>query len=95
LGYFFIVASIQRGTWHKSGFIVLFAATGLTLTWAAIEKFAYPQWSYALLRSRPDMLMRMQPETYMRVAGFVEFDFAFVLLGAASVTGRLAMVKLS
>jgi len=74
---------------------VLFAATGLTLTWAAIEKFAYLQWSYALLRSRPDMLMRMQPETYMRVAGFVEVDFAFVLLGAASVTGRLAMVKLS
>ena len=72
---------------------MLFAATGLTLTWAAIEKFAYPQWSYALLRSRPDMLMRMQPETYMRVAGFVEFDFAFVQ--AASVTGRLAMVKLS
>jgi hypothetical protein len=39
--------------------------------------------------------MRMQSETYMRVAGFVEFSLAFVLLEAASVTGRLAMVKLS
>jgi hypothetical protein len=26
LGYFFIVATIQCGTWRKSGFIVLFAA---------------------------------------------------------------------
>jgi hypothetical protein len=29
------------------------------------------------------MLMGMQPETYMRVAGFVEFNLTFVLLGAA------------
>ena len=89
LGYFFIVANIERGTWRKSGFIVLFAATGLTLTWAAIEKFAYPQWSHALLCSHPAMLMGMQPETYMLVAGFVEFNLTFVLLGAASVVGRL------
>src|SRR6266852_1560094 len=48
LGYFLTVINIRRGAWRQSGFVVLYAATGLTLTWAAIEMFAYPQWSYAL-----------------------------------------------
>jgi hypothetical protein len=81
LGYFFIVANVKRGKWRQSGFVVLFAATGITLLWAALEKFAYPQWTYAILRSHPDMLMGMQPETYMVLAGFMEFAVAFVFVG--------------
>ena len=88
LGYFFTVTNIRRGAWRRSGFVVLYAATGLTLTWAAIEKFAYPQWSYALLQSHHDMLMGMQVENYMTLAGFLEFTLAFILLGAASIFGR-------
>jgi len=79
LGYFFVVATIKLGKWRQSGFVVLFAATGITLLWAAMEKFAYPEWSYAMLRSHPDMLMGLQPETFMVLAGFVEFSVAFVL----------------
>jgi hypothetical protein len=89
LGYFFTVANIRRGRWRQSGFVVLYATTGLTLTWAAIEKFAYPQWSYALLQSHQDMLMGMRVERYMTLAGFLEFTLAFVLLGAASIFGRV------
>jgi len=94
LGYFFIVANVKRGKWRQSGFVVLFAATGITLLWAALEKFAYPQWTYAILRSHPDMLMGMQPDTYMVLAGFMEFAGAFVLLGAASIAGRLVAIGL-
>lgn len=94
LGYFFIVVNIDRGKWQQSGFVVLFAATGLTLLWAAIEKFAYPHWTYAMLRSNPDMLLGMQPETYMMLAGFLEFSVAFVLLGAVSVGGRVVALVL-
>ncbi len=89
LGYFFLVATIERGKWRQSGFVVLFAATGITLLWAAMEKFAYPEWSYSMLRSHPDMLMGLQPETFMVLAGFVEFCVAFVLLGAVSIAGRV------
>ena len=89
LGYFFTVATIKRGKWRQSGFVVLFATTGITLLWAAMEKFAYPEWSYAMLRSHPDMLMGLQPETFMLLAGFVEFSVAFILLGAASIAGRV------
>ena len=89
LGYFFTVATITRGKWRQSGFVVLFAATGITLLWAAMEKFTYPEWSYAMLRSHSDMLMGLQPETFMLLAGFVEFGVAFILLGATSIAGRL------
>ena len=94
IGYFFLVSNIQHGQWRKSGFIVLFASTGLTLIWAAVEKFGYPQWTYPLLAQNPDMLMGMQPYAYMVLAGFIEFNVAFILLGAASVIGRLVALGL-
>jgi len=94
LGYFFTAANIKRGKWRQSGFVVLYAATGITLLWAAMEKFAYPQWTYAVLRSHPEMLLGMQPETYMVLAGFLEFSLAFVLLGAASIAGRIVALGL-
>lgn len=94
IGYFFLVSNIKRGQWRKSGFIVLFASTGLTLIWAAVEKFGYPQWTYPLLAHNPDMLMGMQPYPYMVLAGFIEFNVAFILLGAASVIGRLVALGL-
>ena len=94
LGYFFLVANIKRGKWRQSGFVVLYAATGITLLWAAMEKFGYPQWSYEVLRSNPDMLLGMQPDTYMVLAGFLEFSVAFVLLGSASIAGRVVALGL-
>jgi len=94
LGYFFIVANIKHGKWRQSGFVVLFAATGITLLWAALEKFAYPEWTYTILLTHSDMLMGLRPETYMVLAGFMEFGLAFVLLGAASIAGRLVAIGL-
>jgi hypothetical protein len=94
IGYFFLVSNIQRGQWRKSGFIVLFASTGLTLIWASVEKFGYPQWTYPMLAHNPDMLMGMQPYPYMVLAGFIEFSVTFILLGAVSVIGRLVALGL-
>lgn len=94
IGYFFLVSNIQRGQWKKSGFIVLFASTGITLIWASVEKFAYPHWTYPLLANNPDMLMGMQPYAYMVLAGFIEFNVTFILLGAVSVIGRFVALGL-
>ena len=65
IGYFFLVTNVGRSQWMKSGFVVLFACTGLTLIWAAIEKFVYPQWTYPILQHNPDMLMGMSPYAFM------------------------------
>jgi hypothetical protein len=59
---------------------VLRWAAGITLMWASIEKWAYPDWSYPLFILHPQMSLGFTPEFYMRAAGAVEFALAFSLL---------------
>jgi len=94
IGFFFVASASSNVKIRKWAFIILFASTGLTLTWAAIEKFAYPQWTFALLNANPGMRMGMDSLTYMTLAGFVEFNITFILLGAASMIGRLVALGL-
>lgn len=89
LGYFYFATSLQSPGWTKSGFVTLFAATGINFMWLAIEKFAYPQWTFPLLEKNPELLMGIDPEIYMNLAGFVEILIIFTLLSAASVVIRL------
>ncbi len=89
IGYFLITLGLKPKVWLKSGFVALFACAGLTLIWASVEKFAYAEWTVPLLENDPDMRMGLDPRTFMMVSGFVEFSITFVLLGAASVVGRL------
>ena len=55
-------------------------AAGITLMWASIEKWAYPEWSYPLFVIHPGMSMGFTPDFYMRAAGAVEFALAFSLV---------------
>jgi hypothetical protein len=59
---------------------VLRWAAGITLMWASIEKWAYPEWSYPLLTQHPGMTFGFTPQFYMQAAGAVEFALAFALL---------------
>jgi hypothetical protein len=59
---------------------VLRWAAGITLMWASIEKWAYPEWSYPLFIEHPGMSLGFSPDFYMRAAGAVEFALAFALL---------------
>jgi len=58
---------------------VLRYATAITLMWASVEKWAYPQWTFPLLATHPEMTFGFTPEFYMRAAGLVEFALAFTL----------------
>ncbi len=53
---------------------------GVTLMWASIEKWAYPEWSFPLLSTHPQMAMGLDPVFFMRAAGAVEFALAFALM---------------
>ena len=64
---------------------VLRSFTAVTLLWGGVEKFAYPEWSFALLTERPELTFNLNPELYMVAAGFVEFCGAYLL-----ISGRLA-----
>jgi hypothetical protein len=86
--YYFLASTIDRPGWKKSRYIVLYAATGLTLLWASIEKWGYPDWTFPLLERDPSLLMGLDARTYMILAGFVEFNLTFVLLSSASLLSR-------
>lgn len=94
VGYYFLAAYKASPGWVKSRYVAMFAATGLTLLWASVEKWGYPQWTYPLLESDPGMLMGMSPYLYMVLAGFVEFNVTFILLSSASALSRLIALGL-
>lgn len=95
LAVFLILLQSQEDRWIKLRYIALFATTGLTIGWGAIEKFAYPQWTYPLLEDMPMLLMGMEPSFFMTLAGFVEFNIAFILLSSASVASRMIALVLN
>ena len=89
VGVYFLLSGLQGRKWLKIRYVTLFAATGITLLWASVEKWGYPHWTYALLENDPSMLMGMSPQFYMMFAGFVEFNITFVLLSSASSFSRV------
>jgi hypothetical protein len=88
MAYFFLVSDLKNEQWRDSGFTVLYAGTGFTFLWAAIEKFAYPQWTFPMLSENPGLLMGFTPSTFMIISGFMEFNLVFLMLSAASVLTR-------
>jgi hypothetical protein len=73
---------------------VLRWAAGITLMWASIEKWAYPEWTYPLFVQHPEMTMGFTPDYFMRAAGAVEFALAFALIWTPLVR-RVGAIMLS
>jgi hypothetical protein len=71
---------------------VLRCAASVTLMWAAVEKWAYPQWTYPLFPTHPEMAMGFDPVYYMKAAGVVEFSLAFALIGPPLVRRSAAIL---
>ena len=67
-------------------------STSITLMWASIEKWAYPDWTYPLLQSRPEIAFNLNPIFYMIAAGVLEFSLAFALLWTPLVRRSAAIV---
>jgi len=55
-------------------------AAAITLMWASIEKWAYPQWSFPLIKDNPAMTLGYDAEFFMQAAGVIEFTLAFALI---------------
>ena len=88
LAYYFAASRMPGPRWMTSRYIALYASTGITLLWASIEKWGYASWTFPLLEKDPDLLMGLDPRTYMVLAGFVEFTLTFMLLSSASLLSR-------
>jgi hypothetical protein len=67
---------------------------GITLMWASVEKFAYPQWTYPLLQQHSDLALGLDKTFYLTAAGVVEFSLAFALVWTPLVR-RVAAILLA
>jgi hypothetical protein len=74
------LAGLRRDLFGVHPLDVVRWSAGITLMWASIEKWAYPEWSYPLFVTHPEMSMGFSPDFFMRAAGAVEFALAFSLM---------------
>jgi hypothetical protein len=88
------LVGLQRDLFGMRPLDVVRWAAAITLMWASVEKWAYPEWSFPLLIEHPAVSWGNDPEFFMRVAGVVEFTLAFALLWTPLVR-RLAAILLS
>ncbi|MCJ2037033.1 hypothetical protein [Methylobacterium sp. J-068] len=66
----------------------------VTLMWASVEKWAYPQWSFPLFVEHPAMTLGFSGEFFMKAAGAVEFVLAFALI-CTPLVRRIAAILLA
>jgi hypothetical protein len=71
----------------------LYFNLALTMMWGAIEKFAYPYWTFPLLTDHRAMTLGIPFDKFMIIAGFVEFSLAFFML-TGTVLMRLSCLAL-
>ncbi|MFC6743492.1 hypothetical protein [Methylobacterium tardum] len=64
----------------------------ITLMWASIEKWAYPDWTAPLIAAKPQMTMGATPELFMQAAGVIEFSLAFALIWTPLVRRTSAII---
>jgi hypothetical protein len=74
------LTGLQRTLFGMRPLDVVRWSAAVTLMWASIEKWAYPQWTFPLFITHPEMTMGFDVELYMRAAGVVEFTLAFALI---------------
>ncbi|MBV8703978.1 MAG: hypothetical protein JO118_09740 [Acetobacteraceae bacterium] len=79
LAAYLVLSAVRATPFCLRPLDVLRYATAITLMWASVEKWAYPQWTFPLLATHPEMTFGFTPEFYMRAAGLVEFALAFTL----------------
>ena len=77
---FLALTGLQRDFFGFRPIDVVRWTAGVTLMWASIEKWAYPEWSYPLLLQHPEMTLGFSVEFFMRAAGAIEFALAFALM---------------
>lgn len=82
---YLVAVSLRKTIFGARPIDVLRWATAITLMWASVEKWAYPEWAYPLFVNHGALGLGVAPPYYMLAAGVVEFTLAFALLGTPLV----------
>lgn len=86
------LTGLQRTFFGLRPLDVLRWAAGVTLMWASIEKWAYPEWTLPIFITHPAMSMNYDIAFFMRAAGVIEFTLAFALLWTPLVRRSAAIM---
>lgn len=94
IGWILIVT--RRGHEHNDTFALelLRWSVALTLLWGSVEKFAYPEWSFPLMKGIPLLSLGVSPEAAMHMYGFAEaaLSFGLLLFGFGSQMSALILL---
>jgi hypothetical protein len=74
------LAGLRRDLFGVRAIDVVRYSAGVTLMWASVEKWAFPEWSFPLLVDHHNMTLGFEPEFFMRATGAIEFALAFSLM---------------
>jgi hypothetical protein len=91
---FLALTGLQKDLFGVRALDIVRWTAGITLMWASVEKWAYPEWSFPLFVDHPNMGLGFTPEFFMRAAGSVEFALAFALVWTPLVR-RLSAIMLT
>jgi hypothetical protein len=94
IAVYLALTGLQRDFFGIKPLDIMRWGAGITLMWASIEKWAYPEWTYPLLINHPDMTLGFDVQFYMRAAGAIEFAAAFALMWTPLVR-RCAAIMLA
>jgi hypothetical protein len=89
---YFMLVGLQQNLFGLRQLDVVRWSAAITLMWASVEKWAYPEWSFPLLVQHPAMSLGYDPEFFMRAAGVIEFTLAFALVWTPMVRRFAAIV---
>ena len=89
---YLILTGLNRTLYGIRPLDVVRAAAAVTLMWASVEKWAYPEWTAPLLAAKPEMTFGASPELFMKAAGVVEFTLAFALIWTPLVRRTAAII---
>jgi hypothetical protein len=92
LAAYLALVGLQRNLFGMRPLDVVRYAAAITLMWASIEKWAYPEWTFPLLVTNPSLTLGFDDEFFMRAAGVIEFTLSFSLLWTPLVRRASAIV---
>jgi hypothetical protein len=92
IAVYLALVGLQKKPFDIEPLDIIRYATAITLMWASVEKWAYPEWSFPIFISHPGVALGFDSEFYMRAAGVVEFTLAFALLWTPLVRRYAATV---
>ncbi len=94
VGMLLILMGLQKSFFGLRPLDMLRITAAITLMWASIEKWAYPQWTDPLLTAKPEMTMGFANGLFMDAAGVIEFTLAFGLIWTQMVRRYSAAILL-